>query len=129
MADSNTSQSNSRPLASLHVSVDDRPVRRSLLSGESTFARLGLSSGDLLVLAVAFFFCTAIGPFFVFPTYTPRMVLLLLAVLPGIVVARPAWHAARDRAAVAACVLAVWIVVAALFSRCTPARARWSARS
>jgi O-antigen ligase len=99
----------------LHVSVDDPPVRRSLLSGESSFARLGLSSGDLLVLASAFFFCTAIGPFFVFPSYTPRMVLLLVAALPG-VVALVRLARRRDRAAIAACVLAVWILVAAFFS-------------
>ena len=97
------------------MTVDYRPVHRSLLSGESTFARLGLSSGDLLILAVAFFFCTAIGPFFVFPTYTPRMVLLLLALLPGIV-ALIRLARRGDRAALAACALALWIVVAALFS-------------
>jgi O-antigen ligase len=74
-----------------------------------------LSSGDFLVLAAAFFFCTAIGPFFVFPSYTPRMVLLLVALLPG-VVALVRLALRRDRAAVAACALAVWIVAAAFFS-------------
>jgi O-antigen ligase len=68
-----------------------------------------------MVLAGAFFFCTAIGPFFVFPTYTPRMVLLLLAVLPG-VVALLRLARRRDPAGVAACVLAAWILLAALFS-------------
>ena len=43
------------------------------------------------------------------------MVLLLLAALPG-VVALVRLARRRDRAAIAACVLAVWIVVAALFS-------------
>ncbi len=43
------------------------------------------------------------------------MVLLLLAALPG-VVALVRLARRRDRAAVAACVLAVWILVAALFS-------------
>jgi O-antigen ligase len=99
----------------VNVSVDDPRVRRALLSGESSFARLGLSSGDLLVLAAAFFFCTAIGPFFVFPSYTPRMVLLLLATLPG-VVALVRLARRRDRAAIAGCALAGWILVAAFFS-------------
>ena len=97
------------------VTTDATNSRRSILSGDSVFARLGLRSGELVVLAVAFFFCTAIGPFFVFPSYTARMALILFTVVPGVCVLV---QRARlgDRAALAASTLAAWIVLAALLS-------------
>ena len=97
------------------MTTDATNSRRSILSGDSVFARLGLRSGELLVLAVAFFFCTAIGPFFVFPSYTARMALILFTVVPGVCVLV---QRARlgDRAALAASTLAAWIVLAALLS-------------
>ena len=107
---------------SVRFTCDATIVRRSLLPESRRSPASDLSSSDFLVLAAAFFFCTAIGPFFVFPSYTPRMVLLLLALLPGS--SHSSVRTARDRAAMAACALAVWIVVAAFFVGSAPARTR-----
>jgi hypothetical protein len=48
----------------------------------AAFARHGLSTRDVLVLALAAIWCVAYGPFFVVTSWTPR-VLLMLAALPA----------------------------------------------
>ncbi len=83
--------------------------------GRSLFAQYGVSTSDALIAAYTFFLTVAFGPFFIFASYTPRMALLLIAFLPGLVcmvqLARQ-----RDRAAQIALALSCWVVVASAFT-------------
>lgn len=50
----------------------------------SGFGRLGLSSSDVLILAFAGLLCIAFAPFFLVPSWTPRMGLVLAALPAGL---------------------------------------------
>ncbi|HVE19208.1 MAG TPA: O-antigen ligase family protein [Ilumatobacteraceae bacterium] len=82
--------------------------------GHSQFARWGLTSHDVLVLAAGALFCAGTGPF-EFGGWTLRMAALLGGLPLGVVLlVRLAWN--RDRAALAAVAFVVWAFVAALAS-------------
>lgn len=94
------------------VSTDPMPepsVDRSL------FARWGLSTHDVLVLAAGAWLCVATGPF-TFKGWTPRMAVILAVAPVGLV---SLWRLVRrkDRAAVAAVGFLGWATVSALASR------------
>jgi O-Antigen ligase len=82
--------------------------------GHSQFARWGLTSHDVLVLAAGALFCAGTGPF-EFGGWTLRMAALLAGLPLGVVLlVRLAWN--RDKAALAAVAFVVWAFVAALAS-------------
>jgi len=94
---------------------DVDPMPEPTVSSKSQFARWGLSTHDVLVLAAGAWLCVASGPF-TFKGWTPRMA-VILAVLPiGLV---SLWRLARrrDRAALAAAGFLGWATISALASR------------
>jgi O-antigen ligase len=87
----------------------DAPHQRSFL------ARHGVTPLEGSVAALAFVWCIAFGPTMSYPSWTPRFALLLLAAPAGLVLLGRQ-VASRDRAAVVAGALSLWIVVSALAS-------------
>jgi hypothetical protein len=77
------------------------PVSRSF------FGRHGLTDGDGAIIGLALVYVVAFAPFFYFNLWTPRLVLLLIALPVGLLAM---WQLVRcrDRAAVAAVVLLAW---------------------
>ena len=100
------SMSTAEPL----LNVDARAIERS--TSRSYLERHEVSVADALVAALALLFAVAFGPTMAYPSWTPRLALLLIA-LPSGVLALVAAARSRDRATWFAIAAVVWVVLAA----------------
>src|SRR5688572_32866553 len=97
------------PMTFPDIAIPDRATRTAGLRG-SLFERLGLSTADVLIVSVAVLLCIAHAPFFLVPSWTPRM-LVVLGVLPIGLVALAVRARALDGASVFGLALIAWSVV------------------